>query len=588
MAGAAERGVFRQVGPGAVQLLIASVAVPSVLGWASLWGQRAGLFGTDLGIALVAVATTVLLAGMVWWHLLSASENARTRDETAGALRDSEERMRSILDNANALIYLKDLDGRLLFINRRCEEVFHVHREQALGKRYDDFFPGEIADTLRAHDLQILATGQPLEFEELAADDDGFHTYVSIKFPLVDSRGTTYGICGISTDITARKAMETALQESEGRLTLALDAARMGLWDFDLVADTTHRTLTHDRIFGYTELQPSWGHAEFFGHLIRDDRQEVEDALQHAFLTGHFGIECRIRRADDGTLRWISLQGRAFRNERDEPIRLMGLIADVTERKEAEALLHERTLQLETANEALGSFTYSVSHDLRTPLRGINGYARMLLEDHATALAPDAQRLLGVISDNARQMGRLIDDLLTFSRLGRSEIDKTAVDVAALVHAVVDELRRLEPDRAVTIAVGDLAPARADASMLRQALANLVGNAWKFTRGRDGARIEIGCRRDGGETIYFVRDNGAGFDMRYAGKLFGVFQRLHRAEEFDGTGVGLAIVQRIVQRHGGRVWAEAEVGRGATFAFALPFEREPAVTGPRPAPAPVA
>jgi light-regulated signal transduction histidine kinase (bacteriophytochrome) len=167
-------------------------------------------------------------------------------------------------------------------------------------------------------------------------------------------------------------------------------------------------------------------------------------------------------------------------------------------------------------------------------------------------------------------MGRLIDDLLTFSRLGRSEIAKTSVDVTALVHGVVDELRRLEPGRPVTVTVGDLAPVRADGSMLRQVLANLIGNAWKFTRGRAAARITVGCRRVRGETIYFVADNGAGFDMQYAGKLFGVFQRLHRPDEFDGTGVGLAIVQRVVQRHGGRVWADGEVDRGATFSFAMP------------------
>ncbi len=553
-------------------LLVAVIAVPSGLGWASLWGQRAGLYDAEVGVALVAIATTVLLAAVAWRHATSLGEGDRNREQAAAALRDSEERLRAILDNANALIYLKDLDGRLLFINRRCEQVFHVTREQALGKRYDDFFPGEVADALRAHDLQILASGQPLEFEELAAADDGLHTYVSLKFPLVDSRGVTYGICGMSTDISARKRVETALQESEARLTLALDAARMGLWDFDLATDTTHRTRTHDQIFGYAELQPEWGHAKFFEHVIREDRALVEDSLQKAFITGHFGIECRIVRHDDRAVRWISLQGRAFRNDQDEPARLMGLIADVTERKEAEALLRQRTLQLEAANEALGSFTYTVSHDLRAPLRAINGYAHMLVEDHAPYLDADAQRLLGVISDNASQMARLIDDLLTFSRLGRSEIDKSSVDMTGLVHDVVDELRRLEPDRVVTVTVGALPPARADASMLRQVVANLIGNAWKFTGRRPEAVIEVGCRRAAGETTYFVTDNGAGFDMQYAGKLFGVFQRLHGPDEFEGTGVGLAIVQRIVQRHGGRVWAEGEVDRGATFSFALPSE----------------
>jgi PAS domain S-box-containing protein len=519
---------------------------------------------------------TVAVGVVVWWYAASLQDESRSRDEVVAELRESEARLRAILDNANALIYMKDLEGRLLFINRRCEQVFHVPREQALGRRYEEFFPGEVADQLRAHDLRVLATGMPLEFEELADDDDGPHTYVSLKFPLVDSRGVTYGICGMSTDITARKQTETALQESEARLTLALDAARMGLWDFDVATDTAHRTLTHDRIFGYDELQAVWNHARFFGHVVREDREMVENALQQAFLSGHFDIECRITRHGDAAVRWISLHGKAFCDAQGEPIRLMGLIADVTERKEGEALLRQRTLQLEAANEALGSFTYSVSHDLRAPLRGINGYAAMLLEDHAAALAPEAQRLLGVIGENARQMGRLIDDLLKFSRLGRSELDTVSVDMTALVHDVVSELRRLEPDRTVDVIVDDLAAARADASMIRQVLANLIGNAWKFTRRRTGARIEVGCRRARGETTYWVKDNGAGFDLQYAGKLFGVFQRLHRPDEFEGTGVGLAIVQRIVQRHGGRVWAEGAVGHGAIFSFALPSEHRAA------------
>ncbi len=552
------------------RLLGAAILIPWGLGAAHLWGRRAGLWGTEVGIELVAVATMVLLAGVVWWHVSLLDRADRDRERAEAALRDSEEKLRAILDAANALVYMKDLDGRLLFINRQCERVFGVPRERALGRKYDDFFPGEVADALRAHDLQILATGQPLEFEEVAADDEGVRTYVSIKFPLVDSRGVTYGICGISTDITARKHMEEALQESEARLTLALDAARMGLWDFDLVTDLTYRTLKHDRIFGYTELQPGWGQAKFFAHVVREDRRMVEDELQKAFLLGHFGIECRIVRADDQSVRWISLQGQAFRNERDEPIRLMGLIADVTERKRAETLLQQRTLQLEAANEALGSFTYSVSHDLRAPLRAIDGYASILVEDHGVQLDGAARRVLGRICENARQMGRLIDDLLRFSRLGRQELEKATVDMAALAHGVIAEMRRLEPERAATVTIGPLAPALADGSMVRQVLANLIGNAWKFTRGRAEATITIGCRRDVGESIYFVTDNGAGFEMKYADKLFGVFQRLHTQDEFDGTGVGLAIVQRIVQRHGGRVWAEGEIGRGATFSFALP------------------
>jgi light-regulated signal transduction histidine kinase (bacteriophytochrome) len=178
--------------------------------------------------------------------------------------------------------------------------------------------------------------------------------------------------------------------------------------------------------------------------------------------------------------------------------------------------------------------------------------------------------VLDVICSNARQMGRLIDDLLQFSRLGRSTLERTTIDVGALTRSVIDELRRGEPERAVTIDVGPLPSASADDTMMRQLLTNLIGNAWKFTRRSTDATIAVGSTAEHGETVYFVKDNGAGFDMKYVGKLFGVFERLHNSDEFEGTGVGLAIVQRVLQRHGGRVWADAAVGRGATFYFTVP------------------
>jgi len=229
----------------------------------------------------------------------------------------------------------------------------------------------------------------------------------------------------------------------------------------------------------------------------------------------------------------------------------------------------ERTQALRETNAELEAFSYSVSHDLRAPLRAIHGFARILLEDHGAELQPEAKRVLGVIDENTRRMGQLIDDLLSFSRLGRKELETARVDMTELVRSVADEVRRTAGDRPLEITIGPLPPARGDRDMLRQAVTNLLDNAAKFTRRRAPGQIEVGHRADGAETVYYVKDNGAGFDPRYAGKLFGVFQRLHRAEEFEGTGVGLAIVQRVVQRHGGRVWAEGQLDGGATFFFTL-------------------
>jgi len=238
-------------------------------------------------------------------------------------------------------------------------------------------------------------------------------------------------------------------------------------------------------------------------------------------------------------------------------------------RGDLEGQVVERTRALRETNAELEAFSYSVSHDLRAPLRAIHGFARILLEDHGTGLEPEAKRVLGVIDDNTRRMGQLIDDLLSFSRLGRKEFETARVDMADLVRTVAAEVRLRAGDRPLDIAIGPLPPALGDREMLRQAITNLLDNAAKFTRQRAPGRIEVGHRADGAETVYYVKDNGAGFDPRYTSKLFGVFQRLHRAEEFEGTGVGLAIVQRIVLRHGGRVWAEGQPDAGATFFFTL-------------------
>lgn len=241
---------------------------------------------------------------------------------------------------------------------------------------------------------------------------------------------------------------------------------------------------------------------------------------------------------------------------------------------ELEARVVERTTQLETANKELEAFTYSVSHDLRSPLRAIDGFSRMLLRDYAAQLPTEGQRRLQVVRDNAKRMGQLIDDLLAFSRLSRQPLQKRRVAPADLVYQVFRELSSERENRRVEIQIDDLPLCEADPTLLKQVFVNLLSNALKYTRLREIAQIEIGYipLEADKNVAYFVKDNGVGFDMRYADKLFGVFQRLHRAEEFDGTGVGLAIVQRVILRHGGRVWAEAQVDQGATFYFTLEGE----------------
>jgi light-regulated signal transduction histidine kinase (bacteriophytochrome) len=252
---------------------------------------------------------------------------------------------------------------------------------------------------------------------------------------------------------------------------------------------------------------------------------------------------------------------------------LLNMLEDIeVERAEVE----QAKSLLETVNKELEAFSYSVSHDLRAPLRAISGFAEAIREDYAPPdaegkrLDAEGKRYLGLIQDNAHQMGQLIDDLLAFSRLGRQQMSHTRIDMEVLAKVVFDELARLTPERPLALTIGSVPPAQGDGTLVRQVLVNLLSNAVKFTKTKVQASIEFGYLPDLGAGTYFVKDNGVGFDMQYVGKLFGVFQRLHPVTEFEGTGVGLALVQRIVTRHGGRVWAEGAVDQGAIFYFTLP------------------
>lgn len=255
------------------------------------------------------------------------------------------------------------------------------------------------------------------------------------------------------------------------------------------------------------------------------------------------------------------------------------ILRDITEPKRAEEEIRRlneelagRVVELEAANQELESFAYSIAHDLRAPLRAIDGFSRILLEDHGPHILEEPKRYLQLVRDNVHRMGDLIDDLLTFSRLSRQSLELKPVALGKLVHQALADLRGEQQGRRVEISVGDLPVCQADPPMLTQVFINLLDNAFKYTRKRDVAVIEIGCRDAGdkqGEPVCCVKDNGVGFDMRYVDKLFGVFQRLHPSDEYEGTGVGLAMVQRVIHRHGGRVWAESEVDKGATFYFTL-------------------
>jgi PAS domain S-box-containing protein len=378
----------------------------------------------------------------------------------------------------------------------------------------------------------------------------------------------------LEVEISERKATEGLLQEKDARLTEAQEIARMGSWEW---TPASQRVAWSDEVFRLSGLMPGkFGGRldDFVNNAHPEDRGVLRAALEAAPRTRQpLSIDYRIIRPD-GAVRSLHAHGKAILDDAGAVLRVVGTLQDVTERKEADRAIQDLNRELEarmkdlaTVNKELEGFSYSVSHDLRAPLRAIDGFSRMLLEDCSERLDDEGRRYLQIIISNTHKMGQLIDDLLAFSRMGRKSLEATSLDMSKLARSVFAELRDQHPDRAIEARIDDLPEGRGDPAMFRQVFVNLISNAIKYSRGRNPAIIEIGGRTDPRETVYWIRDNGVGFEMDYAHKLFGVFQRLHTSQEFEGTGVGLALVQRIIQRHGGRVWAEAKPGVGATFYF---------------------
>ena len=382
----------------------------------------------------------------------------------------------------------------------------------------------------------------------------------------------------IILDITERRESAQAVMESERRYHALARIAPVGIFRTDVVGSCIY---TNERWCQIAAMSPEQALGEgWSAPLHPDDRERVFAEWSQAVKSRvPFYTECRFQRPD-GTLSWLLVQAAAEQDSQGNVIGYVGTITDISEQKNIEdelrihrnhleELVSERTRELEAVNGELEAFAYSVSHDLRAPLRAIDGFSHALQEDCADAVGEVGMDYLRRVRTASQRMGELIDDILQLSRVTRGNMEWSDINLGVLATAIVDRRREAEPERQVEVQVMPDMRVAGDRTLLGVVMDNLIGNAWKYTSETDHACIEIGAVEQDGETVYFVKDNGAGFDMRYADKLFGIFQRLHRADEFEGTGIGLATVQRIIQRHNGRVWADAKVGRGATLFFTM-------------------